>query len=167
MGSISGSRQLSALLADGAIRTIADFYRCHSWIPRNLKDQRLNIPLEGSLEESVARINRFQPDVIHGYGSWLGALFRQVWERNLPLCCPKVVNYFADRMADADRLLIEEKFGVPVISTYGATESLHIGFQCERREGFHLIVNAVAFRVIDEQGKTQGPGGIGNLYIIA
>ncbi len=38
-------------------------------------------------------------------------------------------------MSDADRRLIEEALGLPVVATYQAVESLRIGFQCEARQG--------------------------------
>jgi phenylacetate-CoA ligase len=44
-------------------------------------------------------------------------------------------------------------------------EALRIGFQCERRAGFHLFLDDVAVRVVDGQGGIVGPGGTGNIVI--
>jgi phenylacetate-CoA ligase len=73
--------------------------------------------------------------------------------------------YGADAMADSDRQLIEQEFGIPVSSTYQSVEALRIGFECERRRGFHISLDAVAVRVVNEQGKDVEPGGTGNIVI--
>jgi phenylacetate-CoA ligase len=73
--------------------------------------------------------------------------------------------YGAEGIPDPERLLIEKEFGIPVLSSYQAVEALRIAFQCERRAGFHLCLDDVAVRVIDEQGKTLGPGGTGHLIL--
>ena len=165
VGRMFGYRYLEAALPDGTIRKIGKFHRSYSWVPRRFALQLARISPEDSLETNVARINSFKPDVIFGYGTYIGTLHRQAWERKLAIFRPKVIAYGSDRMADADRLLIEHQFGVPVLSTYEATESMHIGFQCERREGFHVNIDDVAFRVVDEQGKTLGPGDTGSSVI--
>ena len=73
--------------------------------------------------------------------------------------------YGADRLSDADRLLIETEFGVPVLSTYQAVEALRIAFQCERRHVFHMSLDQVAVRVVDANGKALGPGSTGEIVI--
>ncbi len=165
VGRMFGYRYLEAVLPDGTFRKIGKFHRSHSWTPRRFALQAARISPEDPLETNVAEINSFKPEVIFGYGSYIGTLYRQAWERKLAIFRPKLITYGSDRMADADRLLIEDQFGVPVLSTYGATESMHIGFQCERREGFHVSIDDVAVRVVDEQGRTLGPGGTGSSVI--
>ena len=49
----------------------------------------------------------------------------------------------------AGRRLIEEHFGIPVVSRYSAMESLKIGFYCERREGFHLHEDLCHVTIVD------------------
>ena len=165
VGRMFGYRLLQANLPDGSISKIGRFHSSHCWTPGRFTLQNARISPEDALDTNVTRINSFEPDVIFGYGFYVGNLYRQAWERKLAIYRPKVIIYGSDRMADADRLLIENQFGIPVISTYGATESMHIGFQCERHEGFHVSIDDVAFRVVDEQGRTLGPGGTGSSVI--
>jgi len=106
----------------------------------------------------LRRINEFRPDLLAGYGSHLGALLRWAWEQGRDLHRPRVIWYGADAMPPADRDLIEHRLGVPVLSTYQADEALRIGFQCERREGFHLSLDDVAVRVVRPDGRPAGPG---------
>ncbi|MGH8008124.1 MAG: phenylacetate--CoA ligase family protein, partial [Candidatus Binatia bacterium] len=144
---------------------IRAFYESYSWAPSNIELKRSTSSPGNSFEDTITRLNAVQPDVVSGYGSHLGALFRRAWQHSLPLLRPKAIVYGADRMVDADRLLIETEFGVPVLSTYQAGEALRIAFQCERRDAFHLSLDHVAVRVVDENGNPVGPGNRGEVVI--
>ena len=43
------------------------------------------VPGELTLEREIEEINRFRPDVLMGYGSYLGALLRKAYSRGLRL----------------------------------------------------------------------------------
>lgn len=144
---------------------IRAFYESYSWAPRNIELERSISSPGDPFEDNITRLNAVQPDVVCGYGSYLGALFRRAWQHSLPLFRPKAIVYGADRMADGDRLLIETEIGVPVLSTYQAGEALRIAFQCERREAFHLSLDHVAVRVVDENENPVGPGNRGEVVI--
>jgi phenylacetate-CoA ligase len=119
----------------------------------------------GRLEDQVQKINAFQPDVIVGYGFATGTIFRWAWEHGADLWRPKAVWYHSDHMAEPDRRLIEDQFEVPVISTYQAVEALRLAYQCERRAGFHLNLDQISVRVVDEKGSSLGPGQTGEIVI--
>jgi phenylacetate-CoA ligase len=144
---------------------IHDFYRSYSLVPRILARKRNPLSPGETFEDNIARLEAMKPEVLVGYGSYLGLLFRRAWERHLPIFRPKVVVYGGDHLADADRLLIETEFGVPVVSSYQAAEALHIAFQCERRQGFHIGLDYIAVRVVDKNGNPVGPGGTGEIII--
>ena len=61
-------------------------------------------------------------------------------------------------MSPGGRRLIEETFGIPVISKYSAMESLKVGFVCEARSGFHLHEDLYHLTVVDREGR-QLPDG--------
>jgi phenylacetate-CoA ligase len=117
------------------------------------------------VEDNIAAINSFKPDLIYGFGSYIGALFRLAHERRLPMHRPKLILYGADRMADFDRHFIETEVGLPVISGYQAAEALRIAYQCERREGFHINIDHTAVRVLDEGGNPVAPGEKGEIVV--
>ena len=144
---------------------IRNFYESYSWTPRTVDLTRDDISPGDSFAVNIARLDQFKPEVLSGYGSYLGLLFRRAWEQKLPIFRPKVIYYGGDRMADADRLLLENEFRVPVYSSYQAGETLRLAFQCERREGFHLSLDHVAVRVVDKGGKPVGPGETGEIVI--
>ncbi len=165
-GRLSAYRELN-LLRDGAVSTqIRNYYETNLWTPRRVDLTRATItPGTMPLADEVARINAFCPDVIIGYGSYLGALFRSAAAHGLMLHRPKALVYGADGMPDADRRHIEEQHGVPVLSHYQSTESLRIGFQCELRRGLHLSIDAVAVRIVDGSGASVAPGTSGQVVL--
>lgn len=166
VGRSAGYREMIVVRANSVQEQIREFYAANSWTPKPLDLKRQLLPMVGvSLEEQANRINRFRPNVMRGYGSYLGAFFRQAHERNIALRPPEAIVFGGDSMPEADTQLIEQKMGVPVLSTYQATEALRIGFQCEQRSGFHLSMDDVAIRVVDNQGKDVEPGGRGHLLI--
>ena len=95
-------------------------------------------PFNRPREELVAVIERIRPDVLAGSGSVLEAFFRVTADRGALRHPPRVVIYAWDAMTAAGRELIEQTFGIPVLSRYSAMECLKIGFFCEERHGFHL-----------------------------
>ena len=165
IGKRYGYRAMNAIRSDSIAKQLRRFYESHSWVPHPIDLQRSTLPLDLPFDQAVRRINEFQPNVLAGYGSHLGALLRWAWEHERELHRPDLVWYGADAMPDADRKLIENELGVPVISTYQAGEALRIGFQCEQRKGFHLSIDDVAVRVIKPDGSSAGPGEEGEIVI--
>jgi len=160
-----GYREMSFVRPESVSIQIRRFYESHSWAPKRIDLKRGFGSPGDSFEDNVARLNALQPDVLRGYGSHLGALFRQAAERGLSIHRPRAITYGADRMAAADRHLIETEFGIPVLSTYQAAEALRIGFQCESRGAFHLNLDDVAIRIVDDSGNPVKPGERGALMV--
>jgi phenylacetate-CoA ligase len=165
LGRTFGYREMDAVRSAGSSVILRNFYDAYSWTPRGMDLKRRILSAEESLESNIAHINAFKPDVIRGYATYIGAIFRRAHERNLALSSPKVVAYGSDRLSDFDRQLIESEFGVRVTSTYQAVEALRIAFQCELSQGFHISLDDVAVRVVDADGKSLGPGGTGEIVI--
>jgi len=165
VGRRGGFREMNAQRADSVGHQLRRFWEERSWVPRGVDLERSWLPMELGFEAAHARIEAERPHVLQGYGSYLGALYRWAIERGRKVHRPRLIWYGADRMADADRELIERELGVPVVSTYQADEALRIGFQCDLRQGFHLFVDAVAVRVVDDAGREVGPGESGRILI--
>jgi len=165
-GRVFGYREMGASRPSGVGNQIRRFYESYSWTPPGIDLKRRRVsPGDLSFEETVAAINYFRPDVLRGYGSYLGVLFREVHRRKILMHRPNLVTYGADAMANADRLLIEQEFGIPVSSTYQCVEALRIGFFCEQRRGFHLSLDAVVVRLVDDQGRDVEPGAAGHVVL--
>jgi len=119
------------------------------------------VSLDQPVEALVAAINARAPDVLASFGQLLGHVFREARARGLAIHRPRLVRYGGDAMRAEDRRVIEEHYGIPVISSYQSCEFLRIAHQCERRGGFHLYSDQVALRVIDERGNDVAPGATG------
>jgi len=165
-GGVFGYREMHVVRTSAVATQIRHFYESYSWTPPGVDlTRRYLSPGDLSFAETVEVINEFRPDVIRGYGSYLGPLFREAHQRKSQIHHPKVIVYGADAMAEADRRLIEQEFGIPVSSTYQSVEALRIGFQCDRRRGFHLSLDMVAVRVVDDEGQDVAPGGSGHIVV--
>jgi len=73
--------------------------------------------------------------------------------------------YGGDRMTRPGRALLEERSGAMVYSTYQATETGRIGFECERRSGWHLNVDLCAVRLVGDDGATVPAGTEGEVVV--
>ena len=110
-------------------------------------------------------LNEFKPDLVHGYGSFLGSFFREALADGLLTHRPRVVLYHSDAMPAADQALIEQELGAALISSYVAAETLFIAFQCEAHRGFHIDIDRLALRLVDPDGRPVAPGGRGEVVV--
>lgn len=170
MGRLTGhlwrQRQLtcgwSALSSSRQLRTL---YEELSWVPRRLDYQREYSVAAGRPEEHAARLRRLCPHVVGGYGMYLGWMFRAMHEQGLEYPKPALVVFWGEGMPDADRRFIEDELGILVRGGYAATEALRLGWQCERREGYHVDLDMVALRVVDAGGHDVPAGQAGELLV--
>jgi phenylacetate-coenzyme A ligase PaaK-like adenylate-forming protein len=147
----------------GAGNRTRAYYRRSMFAP--LRPRRESLSSSAPLEQTIADVNRLQPDLIRGHGSFLELLYRTVAARGLRMHRPKVLVYGGDVMTPDGRRFIEQDVGIPVISRYNAIESFKIGFQCEERSAFHLHDDLCHLRVIDSEGRTVPDGTRGEVVI--
>jgi phenylacetate-CoA ligase len=140
-----------------------DFYQRMTFIP--VRPDRLVLSVLEPIEQIIASINRFRPDVILSYGSYLETLFRILALREIQMYLPQMLLYGADTMTAEGRNFIEGKFGVPVFSLYNAVEALKIGFTCEQRQGFHLHEDLCFVKIINNAGEKATNGQSGEIVI--
>jgi phenylacetate-CoA ligase len=165
VGNLAGYREMVCARPGSISFTIREFFENYSWIPRRLELTRAFLSPQDPFKNNIEKLSQFHPTVLTGYGSYLGAMYRHAWEHNLNIHAPRAIRYGGDAMSHGDRDLLEQHYRIPVLSGYQAAEALRIGFQCERREGFHLSLDLVAVRVIDDRGKAVEPGGQGNIIL--
>ncbi len=165
VGRTLGYREMRVARDNSVAFQIRRFYEANSWIPRRVDLERTRASTAEGFESTIARLNEAKPDVVHGWGAHIGAVFRHAARHGLKVHRPRCITYGAERMPDADRALIEQDFAVPIVSTYQAAEALRIGFQCEQRKVFHLSIDHTATRVVNESGKTVAPGERGEVVI--
>jgi phenylacetate-coenzyme A ligase PaaK-like adenylate-forming protein len=133
---------------------------------RPLRPRFRRATLAGPPESVDRTIDAIRPDIILGCGSHLESFYRAAAGRGEgPEHRPKAILYTWDHMSAGGRKLIEDHFGIPVLSRYSAMESLKIGFFCEQREGFHLHEDLCHLTVVDRDGKAVPDGESGEIVI--
>ena len=141
-----------------------DFYQKMTFIP--VRPGRLLLPISGKVVDNVKEINRFHPDIIVGFGSYLEALFRTVDLLGLRIHLPKGVVCVGDAMTAEGRNFIAEKFGLTVLARYNAGEAFKIGYSCERGTGLHIHEDLCHLRIVDQSG-VEVPHGVRGEVVIS
>ncbi len=108
--------------------------------------------------EVLAAIDELRPDVISSYGSYLEVLFQHAYRQGIELDWPRVAVYHSDALAAPARRLIEEHFGIEVLTFYSAVEAATIGFECERHMGLHLNCDLNPVRIVGDDGEELPDG---------
>ena len=165
LGGIRRPRSLALTTAVNESVAIEEFQHRHLLMPALLGRRRDHSVASAGLAACADRLDRVRPDLLFGYGSLVGALFRWAHEIGRELHRPRLVIYAADRMSEADRTLIEQGYGIPVAASYAAMETLTLAYQCERRAGYHVQVDDVAVRVVGSDGVDVAPGGRGRIVV--
>ncbi len=165
LGKTGSYQELAVAREGGTFPVIRDFYRDRSWTPQRFDLNRESISPADSFAKNIEVINGFRPEVIIGFGAYIGAVFRFASENNLEVFPPKVVQYGGDTLPPPEKRLLEERYGITVLSAFQACEALNIAFQCEEGKGFHISLDQVAVRVVDSDGRDLVPGVSGNLVI--
>lgn len=160
-----GYSEMTVATAASLSTRLREFYEAISAFPAALELRRSQVIPFGRPEDRLAELNAARPDVLIGYGSFIGLLFRWAWQHDLAVHRPKLIVYGGEGIDPEDRALIEQRFGVPVCSTYQAAEAHAIAYQCELRQGFHVEIDQVAVRVVDRHGGRVGPGGTGEMLV--
>jgi len=159
-----GYREVMLILRDGSISQSLSNFNQRTFIPIR-SARRIAIPPTEPIEDIIRQINRFRPDVIRGYGSFLESLFRTAAERGPDINRPRLVIYSGDAMTAEGRKLIEDEMGIPVHSHYRAVEGYNIGFFCEQRTGFHLNDDLCHVRIVGPDGRKVPDGERGEVVI--
>jgi phenylacetate-CoA ligase len=136
-GQSFGYRIVFILTPESTSKKVQDLYRRWTFIP--IRPVQFELSLLSPVEEVIESINRLRPDVLTGYASYLETFFRTLSSRRISIHRPRVLVSLAETMTPEGKTLIEDEFGIPVISQYNAMEAFKIGFTCEERKGFHFV----------------------------
>ena len=165
VGRWAGYRQLSFAPPAASGPEIHAYVMQRTIRPAGVRIERLTASVFEDFEAAAARIDRDRPDVVQGYGSYVGPLFRHLAANGRRCHRPRVVTYSSDALPDADRALIEEDLGIPVLGRYQAVEALKIAFQCGAGPWMHVNEDLYPVRIVDEAGRTVPDGEPGQVVI--
>ncbi len=122
-----------------------------------------------SVEMPFPEIDRaltdLRPDVAYSYGSFAEAYLSHVLDRGRSVPLPRVWVFGGDGVTSEGRDRIEAGLPCILYSTYQAVEVGRIGFECERRHGYHINTDLCHVRLVDEEGVTVSPGKVGEVVI--
>ena len=158
-----GYREMAIYYPGSTSGKVWDFYRRKTWIP--VRPQRLVLSVLDPHEQIIAAINRFRPDVLISYGSYLETLFRIVARQGKSLHRPRLLISTADAMSAEGKRFINDTFAIPTVSHYNAVEAFKIGFVCEAQQSFHLHEDLCHVNIVDKAGNTVPDGQVGEVVI--
>jgi len=159
-----GQNQLFLLPEVSASRIIRKFWDGQILTPRRVARRSFFSP-ERPFDEVVFQMNTVKPQVVFSYGSYAEEFCRFLADRRPQVALPKVWMYGGDMLSETIKGWMESNFNCIVYSTYQTVETGRIGFQCERRKGFHLNIDLAPIRLIDQSGKTVEPGQQGEVVV--
>jgi phenylacetate-CoA ligase len=116
-------------------------------------------------QANIAAMDRFKPDVVHSYGSYIEVLFARLAEADRLSHRPECIGFGGDGLSDPARRSIGETFGIPAFSSYDAVEAWRLGFECGRHSGIHINEDFYALRIADEAGRTVPHGSPGDVVV--
>jgi phenylacetate-CoA ligase len=95
---------------------------------------------EARMEEYALRLRDGGFRLLYGYASAIHRLARHLLDRHRKLeSSLRGIVCTAEMLTPSMRADIEEAFGVPCFSQYGCHEAGVSAFECEQRNGFHLL----------------------------
>jgi phenylacetate-CoA ligase len=161
----SGYREVVLARRAATTDKVRGFYEMNSWVPGFVDLTRLTLSADQPFGELIDQMDEFRPDVVMGYGCHLGALYRWARHNRDQIHKPRAIVFGAEAMPEYDRSLIEKDHRVPVLAVYEAVEALRTAFQCELRKGYHISLDQVALRVVDDAGQTLPAGSTGHVVL--
>jgi phenylacetate-CoA ligase len=164
VGRAVGHRQLFLLPHGAQNFVLREWWNEWTIAPRGLAS-RVVEPAETPYEHALHRLRAERPDVVYSYGSYGEHFARWLAARGERLDTPRVWCYGGDGMTAPGRALLEERTGTMTYSTYQASETGRLGFECERRDGWHLNVDLCAVRIADATGATLSAGTEGDIVV--
>ncbi|HDH96702.1 MAG TPA: phenylacetate--CoA ligase family protein [Proteobacteria bacterium] len=127
--------------------------------PSRLKNVYYKIKLLSILDpidKVIAELNEFQPEMLHGYPTYMEKLAYEKIKGNLDIS-PEFVSVASETLTDQARALLEKAFGVKIANYYGTTECVEIAYQCPYGK-MHLHQDWVFLEPVDEDDNPVPPG---------
>lgn len=165
LGRAAGYREAVLVSEFSTDEEVQAFIRRRTILPPGVAIRRRYFSILDPPEDNAPRLDAFRPDVMHGYGSYIGQLFHTMHQSGESFHRPRVVTYSSDPLPDSARRLITGTFGVPVLGTYQAVEAFKVGFECEADGGVHLNMDLYPLRLVDDDGHPVAEGGTGSVVV--
>jgi len=124
----------------------------------------ITLSVNGPLEETCRDTERFRPDGLVGYASAIGLLAQEQIASNVSIT-PKKVWCTGEPLTPAIRTNIEKAFGVNPINTYGTSETMTCGAECDDSHRLHLFDDWFSVQVVDKALQPVKPSQTGRVVM--
>jgi phenylacetate-CoA ligase len=115
---------------------------------------------EANLDDYIAQIERYRPDVIVGYVAPVALVAKKLNREGRQLVGPRGILTGAEPLFEPERKEIERAFGCPVFNTYGCREFMLLASECPEHAGLHVNADQVVLETVDDAGRAvQGTSG--------
>lgn len=118
------------------------------------------------LPEIVARIQRFEPELVEGYPTAITQIARYCEAEGLELPSLRLAISTAETLDPDMRAQIERGLGLKVLDYYAASEGVPFIQQCAEGR-YHMRPETGIFEILDPEGRPVGPGETGELVVTA
>lgn len=115
--------------------------------------------------DAVEQLNRFRPEVLVGYVSFLDLLALQKDRLRLAPQLRQVVSA-SEVLSDQARAAFRQAFGVPVLNYYSLAECVFLTNGCPTDPGAHVNADWAVLEVVDEQNRPVPPGRPGHKVLV-
>ncbi|MCY4732136.1 hypothetical protein KY092_16390 [Natronomonas gomsonensis] len=118
---------------------------------------------EDNLDQYLSKIQKIDPDYIHGYASAITKLARLV-EHNrdeFPAICGILAA--SENIYEAQREIMENTFNTRVFSHYGLSEKVALAAECEESSNYHFYPQYGVTELLNEEGQEVEVGETGEI----
>ncbi len=160
-----GYRQTVVSNIPGGMYNTYHYLDRHTLAPPGRRLTKQFLSMADPVEENLRRLNEFRPDILRSFGSYLALFFSYLEASGAAFHRPKIISSTGDRLPQPIRRLITDKYRIPVITDYGASEAPKIGFECEAHLGLHLNLDFYPLRLVDPEGREVPAGETGEVVV--
>lgn len=117
------------------------------------------------LADTVAALNRFQPELLVAYASMLRILADEQQAGRLAIS-PRVINASSEPLTAETRLHVKHAWQAACFDVYAATETSGVAAECSAHDGLHLYDDLVIVEVVDDSYRAVAPGETGTRALV-
>ena len=126
----------------------------------------LRLAVTAPIEETVGRLNEYQPDVLMAYPSAAGILADAQLSGALNIR-PRCVVTASEQLTGQVRAGVREAWGVEVHDVLGTSETAGVAaIECSAHEGMHIREDAMILEVVDEHDEPVPDGVMGDAILV-
>ena len=117
------------------------------------------------MEQLVAELNEFRPDLLAPYASVAGLLAIEQEQGRLSIQ-PKIVVTHSELLTEPIARRVEETWGTRPFNHYGLSEMPCVGVDCEWHRGIHAFEDLCLIEPVDALGHPVPPGEVCEKYYL-